>query len=218
MSETDDSGWDLINGPVADEIEEVNRTSLMCVAAAMTKSMLAQRDNSVSPIPDAAALRILHRAATLFLMKHPGRYRDYDMHVEEGGQIVFRAQPWQEVRPHMRDFFRRLRILWGEGDALDVAAFALWRLTWIHPFGDGNGRTALAFAYVCLCLKLGAWLPGDRTIVRQFAQDRDASRDLLRAADRSCEATGAAPDLSALKSYLDSLLLNQIRSAESDPR
>jgi fido (protein-threonine AMPylation protein) len=31
-----------------------------------------------------------------------------------------------------------------------LAAYALWRLGWIHPFHDGNGRTARALAYAVL--------------------------------------------------------------------
>jgi hypothetical protein len=37
---------------------------------------------------------------------------------------------------------------WDTWDALELAAFALWRLNWIHPFTDGNGRTARALSYL----------------------------------------------------------------------
>jgi Fic family protein len=30
----------------------------------------------------------------------------------------------------------------GPDHAIECAAFILWRLNWIHPFADGNGRTA----------------------------------------------------------------------------
>jgi fido (protein-threonine AMPylation protein) len=33
--------------------------------------------------------------------------------------------------------------------AIHLTAYALWRLNWIHPFTDGNGRTARAVAYCC---------------------------------------------------------------------
>jgi Fic family protein len=50
----------------------------------------------------------------------------------------------------MTAFFAELRGIWTNGDALDAAAFALWRLNWVHSFKNGNGRTARAFAYWCL--------------------------------------------------------------------
>lgn len=32
---------------------------------------------------------------------------------------------------------------WEKSSPLHLAAYALWKLNWIHPFTDGNGRTAL---------------------------------------------------------------------------
>jgi hypothetical protein len=29
----------------------------------------------------------------------------------------------------------------------ELAAYGLWRLNWIHPFVEGNGRTARAVCY-----------------------------------------------------------------------
>lgn len=48
-------------------------------------------------------------------------------------------------------------------EALERAAFALWRFKWIHPFAGGNGRTARALSYLILCMGLGRMLPGART-------------------------------------------------------
>ena len=41
-----------------------------------------------------------------------------------------------------------------------VAAFALWRINYIHPFVNGNGRTARAVCYYVLCVMQGGLLPG----------------------------------------------------------
>ena len=43
-----------------------------------------------------------------------------------------------------------------------LASYALWRLNWIHPFADGNGRTARALCHVVLSihLKLPRMPPG----------------------------------------------------------
>ena len=45
-------------------------------------------------------------------------------------------------------------------DVSAVAAFALWRINRIHPFANGNGRTARAVCYYILCARSGGWLPG----------------------------------------------------------
>ena len=34
----------------------------------------------------------------------------------------------------------------GDWDPIQVAAYLLWRVNWIHPFGGGNGRTSRALA------------------------------------------------------------------------
>jgi len=44
---------------------------------------------------------------------------------------------------------------WEKATALHLAAYVMWQLNWIHPFVDGNGRTARAVSYLVLCVKLG---------------------------------------------------------------
>lgn len=38
-------------------------------------------------------------------------------------------------------------------DEITLASFVLWRLNWIHPFIDGNGRTAAVLCYFVLGVK-----------------------------------------------------------------
>src|SRR5437763_12836601 len=52
---------------------------------------------------------------------------------------------------------------------IHLTAYVLWRLNWIHPFTDGNGRTARAVAYLVLCVRLGYRLPGTKTIPELIA-------------------------------------------------
>jgi Fic family protein len=55
---------------------------------------------------------------------------------------------------------------WESRDALHLAAYLLWKLNWIHPFADGNGRTARAVSYLVMSLKLDSLLPGTRSLNR----------------------------------------------------
>jgi hypothetical protein len=99
---------------------------------------------------------------------------------------------------------------WDEGNALDLAAFALWRLNWIHPFEDGNGRTARALSYLILNLKLGGLVPGTPTIPEQLLQQRAAYLDALAQADIS--ARRGAVDLTALRDLLGKMLRRQLEA------
>lgn len=212
--------WDLVNGPAAEEIEWFNLVSAKAVAASLVKYLLAKTELArarVAAMPDEAALAHLHRAGTLFLLENPGFYRDIDIHIAKNGEVVHQPPPWQEVEALMRDFFQNLATLWRKGDALDVASYALWRIAWIHPFRDGNGRTANLFAYACLCLKLGALLPDKNTVVDQILGNHVACEKALRAANRAFARRRGKQHLRTVKAYLDGLLLRQIRSAESAP-
>ena len=61
---------------------------------------------------------------------------------------------------------------WGKKSPIHLCAYVLWRLNWIHPFVDGNGRTARAVSYLVLCVGMGYRLPGTKTIPELIAEDR----------------------------------------------
>jgi Fic family protein len=85
---------------------------------------------------------------------------------------------------------------------IHLTAYILWRLNWIHPFTDGNGRTARAVAYLVLCVRLGYRLPGTRTIPELIAADKSPYYAALEAAD--------AGDLTVLEKLLAALLAKQL--------
>jgi Fic family protein len=61
---------------------------------------------------------------------------------------------------------------WHEKTAFYLSAYVMWKLNWIHPFTDGNGRTARTVSYMLLCLKLGYVLPGSPTVLQHLEEDR----------------------------------------------
>ncbi len=89
-----------------------------------------------------------------------------------------------------------------------TAAFLLWRLNWIHPFGGGNGRTARALAYFALCVRLGLRLPGEFTIAEQIDRDRRRYQEALEDADAAWK--GHSLDVSRMESLLEDFLERQL--------
>ena len=92
----------------------------------------------------------------------------------------------------------------------------LWRLNWIHPFADGNGRTARAVSYVVMSAKLDSLLPGAPTIPEQIAGNKKPYYDALETAD--LRLTGGEIDVSALEDMLDRMLATQLLSAAKEAK
>lgn len=101
---------------------------------------------------------------------------------------------------------------WQSKSALHLGAYVLWKLNWIHPFADGNGRTSRAISYVVMSVKLDSILPGTPTIPEQIAGDKGPYYDALEAADTAWLDTGRV-DVSALESMLEGMLARQLVKA-----
>jgi Fic family protein len=101
---------------------------------------------------------------------------------------------------------------WPKATAVHLAAYVLWKLNWIHPFADGNGRTARAVMYVVLSIKLDGLLPGAPTIPEQIAGNKKPYYDALEAADKQLVASGQI-DVTDLEQMLDAMLSHQLANA-----
>ena len=210
-----DSNWELINGPPAHHIEQLNAANTINVLEALVTYLIHfNQPNALPWAPNEMALRELHRCGTLFLLEKPGEYRDVPVQVANAqtGHVVYQASPSGDVPKLMAEFFEELTTIWRGGDALDAAAFALWRINWVHPFKNGNGRTACAFCYACLNARLGVILPGTTTVIDQVMLTRTDYEAAIRAADQAAAANPAARDLAQMKDYLNRLLQIQIDS------
>jgi len=97
-------------------------------------------------------------------------------------------------------------------DAVVVAAYVLWRLNYIHPFINGNGRTARAACYFVLCVRAGGWLPGKVILPELLRRDRDEYVAALQEADKSYAA--GQLDLTSLHALLSKLLGEQLADSE----
>ena len=92
---------------------------------------------------------------------------------------------------------------------LYLASYILWRLNWIHPFDDGNGRTSRMISYIVLLIRTGNNLAGWPTIPELITHHRTAYFKALDAADLALRETGDY-DLSKMQALLTSLLAKQL--------
>ena len=103
---------------------------------------------------------------------------------------------------------------WFVLSSTQLAAFGLWRLNWVHPFVEGNGRTARTARWICyylMCGREGRLLPGTKIVPERIRENREPYYAALQAADRAWEEGNY--DLSAMEGYLAGLLANQLRDA-----
>lgn len=116
------------------------------------------------------------------------------------------------VQAQMDDFINTVNRLWDHLDAVVLASYVLWRLNLIHPFINGNGRTARAAAYFVLCVKNGGLLRGAPILPELLKTNRTEYVLALKAVDASIRA--GSLDLSPLHGLLGRLLEQQIGSAD----
>jgi Fic family protein len=96
--------------------------------------------------------------------------------------------------------------------ALDRAAYALWRLNWIHPFAGGNGRSARALSYLVICVDMGMVPPGLPQLPTLIYERRKDYVDALQIAD-AAEKQHGKPDLSLMKNLVEDAITRQLASA-----
>jgi Fic family protein len=119
----------------------------------------------------------------------------------------------------MTEFCDYINDNWHEKTAFYLSAYAMWKINWIHPFTDGNGRTARTLSYIILCLKLGYILPGSPTIPQQIEEDKSHYIEALETADKAFRAgeINVSEMEAMIKGMLAKQLLGVIEAAESMP-
>lgn len=111
----------------------------------------------------------------------------------------------------MEDFVNFVNLNWLRADRFTLAAYVLWRLNNIHPFINGNGRTARACCYFFLCVRSGGWITGNPVLPVLLEQNRDSYVDALKNCDEGFR-NGQSPDvyLSSLAGLIQHFLYRQV--------
>ncbi len=122
----------------------------------------------------------LNAAAVSNISQFGGRFREEPIYLKDY------IPPHFSQVPHLMDqFISTVQENWFVWTEYILASYVLWRLNWIHPFIEGNGRTARAACYYTLCAKFGG-LPGGKIIVPERIRfDRAPYCDALREADQA---------------------------------
>ncbi len=105
---------------------------------------------------------------------------------------------------------------WSVCSPVRLAAYVMWRLNWIHPWADGNGRTSRAASYLILCVRLGFRLPGTMSIPERIAKDKFPYYDALDAADAAWRS--GKLDVSKMEELLEGHLAAQLLSVHEAAR
>ena len=159
------------------------------------------------PFLSQTIIKALNFQAIACLHTNAGEYRPCPVTVGD-----YRPPEHYRVDALMEDFVNEVNISWTSSDAVVLASYVLWRLNHIHPFINGNGRTARAASYFILCVKSGGWLKGDPILPELIRRDRDEYVVALKAADAGTSAGG--PDLALLHALLSRLVTaKQLASA-----
>jgi Fic family protein len=212
-----DSNWELVSGDDAHAIEVLNYASQVNVIEALVRLLIHRHgvgDGGCMGYPTVHVLREFHRTATLFLLLRPGEFRGEgeDVSVFKDGKVVHAPPAYPNFQPQLDSFFEELAQQWGNVDHVGAAAFTLWFINWVHPFKNGNGRSARAFCYACIALKLGFVLPGTPTVIDLIMDNRDEYEAALAEADKGFAETGK-PTLGRMEGFIEELLIRQLETA-----
>jgi Fic family protein len=147
----------------------------------------------------------LQREALAGISSYAGNYRPGGVAIEGSSHEPVGAYLVPELIEDMCDY---VNDNWVASTPIHLAAYVMWRLNWIHPFADGNGRTSRIVSYVVLSVRAGALLPGTPTIPDQIVDNREPYFEALDAADLALK--GGQINVSKMEELLASLLANQL--------
>jgi Fic family protein len=156
---------------------------------------------------DKYTLWSLNAAAVANIAQFGGRYREGPIYVGS-----HRPPHFKNVPDEMDRFFSVVHENWDlVADPTTLPAYALWRLNWIHPFVEGNGRTARAACYYLICLRQQRILGGKKIVPERIRENRGPYYDALKAADEKWDEGDF--DVTQLAAYLSGLLKGQLSEA-----
>jgi fido (protein-threonine AMPylation protein) len=161
------------------------------------------------PFLSQELLEALNFHAIACLHTNAGEFRPCEVQVGD-----YLPPAHYRVQAQMDDFINMVNRRWEETDPVVLAAFVLWRLNHIHPFVNGNGRTARAACYLVLCIKAGGLLRGEPILPELLKNNRDEYVAALKHADTTSK--NGTLDLSILHGLISRLLDVQLSGTKPE--
>ena len=155
---------------------------------------------------DKYLLWALNHVAVANISQFGGRFRKEPIYVGN-----HKPPHFNDVSDWMDRFISTIQENWYVWTETELAAYGLWRLNWIHPFIEGNGRTARAACYFLLCVRSGCLLPGTKIVPERIRESRGSYEAALTAADQAWDAGHL--DFGEMEEYLANLLQEQLEEA-----
>ncbi len=156
---------------------------------------------------DKYTLWALNHVAVANISQFGGRFRHEPIYI--GNHI---PPHFETVSDLMDRFISFIHENWFILTATQLAAYGLWRLNWVHPFIEGNGRTARATCYYLLCVRSGGLLPGRKIVPERIRENRAGYVVALQSADRAWSQGNL--DLTDMEAYLAELLAAQLKDED----
>lgn len=189
------------------------------IAALEAANALRQYDHGIHIIEEAlkagvpfelrpSHLLALNRLAIEGVDEEPGKYRSIRVSIRNSSHEPPPPAHVPRLVEQMCSYANR-----AEHSPFHAAAFIMWRLNWIHPFRNGNGRTSRIASYIMLSTRLGFLLPGSLTIPKQIADEKPIYYGALDDADAAWKQ--GRIDLSRMEDVIANLLEIQLDSATS---
>lgn len=123
----------------------------------------------------------MHGIAMHGLPVSPGKYRDGPVKIRNARHV---PPPHTELVLLVDEMCGQIDVERGRGGEVWAAAYALWRLNWIHPFEDGNGRVARALTHLLLSVDMRLpRMPGRRSLPDRILDEPRRYWRCLEAAD-----------------------------------
>ncbi|MBA3312187.1 MAG: Fic family protein [Planctomycetaceae bacterium] len=178
-----DYDWGLPSKPFFTSEEERIRieTENNVRLAEYVLDLIRDSDGTLTVSPEMVST--LHRLTIEGLYGHAGRFRRPGQYFEIGSSshVPPAARELEGLVTEMCDYANQRSLV----DPFHAAAYLLWRLAWIHPFEDGNGRVSRSVAYIALCVGFGLQeLPGSIAIPDLILRHEDRYIAGLKDADR----------------------------------
>jgi len=184
-------------------------------AEAEARNGLRQYDAGIQAVQSALERRsfklrmslilALHREALAGISLFAGNFRPAGVEIEGSRH----KPPGAHLVPELvEELCEYVNDRWEGATPIHLGAYAMWRLNWIHPFADGNGRTSRILSYVVLSIRAGFVLPGTPTIPDHIVDNRGPYFEALDSADDAYAA--GKVDVSKMEDLIGTLLAAQL--------